>query len=66
MTREQALNEPLPWLKFLFEVCAEERAEAALFQLQAVYGGTAPGSLKKGDKVFEQIRSTLERQAGIA
>lgn len=65
MTREQALNEPLPWLKLLLEVSAEERAEVALFNLQTVYGGTAPGVFKEGNKVFDQIRSSLERQARI-
>lgn len=65
MTREQALNEPLPWLKLLLEVSVQEQATDALMTMQAVLGGTAQGSLRDGGKVMDRIRRGLERQAGL-
>jgi hypothetical protein len=52
-------------LKFLLEVSAEDRAEQALYQLQATLGAVAPGALKDGAKILERTRASLERQAGI-
>lgn len=65
MTREQALDEPFDWLVLLAQVASEERAADALYQLQAVLGAVAPGSLKDGDKVYRQIVKSLEKQAGV-
>lgn len=65
MTREQALDEPIEWLQIVVEVAAQERATAALYQLQATLGAVAPGALKNGSDLMRKIQSQLAREAGL-
>lgn len=49
----------------LFEQSERDRAETALWQLDATYAAVAPGVFEKGGEVLTKVRDAFRRMAGL-